>query len=170
MVVKKKTTVKKTAVKSKPVAKKPIAAAVKKVVKAKKAVMPVKAVAVEAPKAMPTPATKKCGIICWKKVCIFLLGVVIGAGAIIATSGQRKHNMMKMHSDMFKDGCLDVSKIRGQKRIDALRARGLDTDGCITKEQFFGDKMERMNQEGERVRPMPRGEGRAKRAPRGQRQ
>jgi len=186
MVVKKKT-VARVAPAAKNSAAKKLApakpAAVKKAAPAKKPTAPVKTVAAVAPKTSPaTSAPKKCGMICWKKLVIFLLGVTIGAGAILATGGKHRKGFHQGY-DMFKGGCLDISKIKGAERIEKLRARGLDVDGCITKEQFFEGKVEgmhkgcdaecphKMNKGGERARPEragrgPRGEGR--RGPRAQ--
>ena len=178
MVVKKKVTAKKPALKAavKSVTKKPVPAKpapARKTAPAKKLAAPVKTVAVDVstPKAAQQ---KKCGMICWKKIVIFLLGVVIGAGAILATTGHRKYHKGFNTDHMFKGGCLDISKIKGVERIEKLRARGLDIDGCITKEQFFTEKGDRMHkgcgtdcphkQETERART----ENRGQRTPRGE--
>ena len=166
---KKKAPVKKPAVKKLVTPVKAGTAAVKKPAPAKKAA---KAVAKPAPVKVPVMAAatapkqvvaaqKKCSMICWKKVVIFLLGVAIGAGAILATTGHRKQQKGMKFDRMFnQEGCLVVSRIRSPERIERLRARGLDVEGCITREQFFG---ERMNRDGERARPEgkrgPRGEG-----------
>ena len=105
---------------------------------------------------------KRC--LCWKKILIFVLGIVVGVGASCAIKHHRKAVMKQAHvermeqrmQDMFVDGCLNMDRMRSERRIERMRERFGDKE-CITKDDIFGeqDRPARANR-GPRG---PRGEG-----------
>lgn len=129
---------------------------VKKTVKKAAANKPApKVVAVAAP-----AAECSCKRVCWKKILIFVLGVVVGAAAccLVCSKGGHKRFFkrgMEVGHISFTNGCLDLAKIDCPDKAAKIQAKDADKNGCITKEELFGEK------------PMPQGpRGRKPRAPR----
>lgn len=93
-----------------------------------------------APAAAPECSCAKHGV-CWKKVLIFILGVIIGAGACCLMHCRKGHKMWgKKFAGLehkFVNGCLDVSKIDCPEMAAKIQLKDADKNGCITKEEFF---------------------------------
>jgi hypothetical protein len=41
--------------------------------------------------------------------------------------------------EMFVNGCLDLSKVDCPEKLEQVKLKDADKDGCITKEEFFGE-------------------------------
>ena len=88
---------------------------------------------------------KRCGV--WKKIFVFVLGVIVGAAACCALGKKcymkkmmkgRAHHAMKFDAN----GCLDLSKIKSQKKLEMIQAK-VGGKECITKADLFdGEKPE----------------------------
>jgi hypothetical protein len=83
--------------------------------------------------------------VCWKKVLIFVIGLVVGAAGCCLFSCRDGHKKMWMkkfaeNRPEFVNGCLDLSKAQCPDMEAKAKLKDADGDGCITKEEFFGDK------------------------------
>jgi hypothetical protein len=101
----------------------------------------VKTVAVSAAAAPECACAKHC--VCWKKVLIFVLGLIVGAGACCVLHCKKGHKIWGKKPANFEhkfvNGCLDVSKIDCPEMVDKVQLKDADKNGCITKEEFFGE-------------------------------
>ncbi|MDR2770206.1 MAG: hypothetical protein LBB08_02030 [Rickettsiales bacterium] len=107
---------------------------------AKTAPASVKKTAAPAVSAVPAAAKEECHCshrrICWKKVLIFLLGVVIGVAAGKLTCHGGKKPKKFGHHPEFVEGCLDLSKVKHEEMRAKLESKDADSNGCITKEEL----------------------------------
>jgi len=107
---------------------------------------------------MSRPKGKKCGI-AWKKILIFILGIVIGAAAccVVCCGKARKGFGRGGECGMrFVDGCLDLSKIKDPAKLEMIKAKYGNKD-CITKEDVENPRPQ-MQRRMRRPRPTPQPE------------
>ncbi|MDR1026949.1 MAG: hypothetical protein LBL46_00850 [Rickettsiales bacterium] len=105
----------------------------------KKPVAAVKATPAMAAAVSTSKAAKK-GV-CWKKIIIFVLGIVVGAaGCCLLHCGHKKFGKKFPHPEFTAAGCLDTSKINCPEMLEKIQLKDADKNGCITKDEFFGGK------------------------------
>lgn len=82
-----------------------------------------------------------CRISCFRKLCGFVLGVIIGAAVCHmffchSPHGGNKRMLITHFEEKFTNGCLDTSKIEYPELLEAFQLKDLDENGCITKEEL----------------------------------
>jgi hypothetical protein len=84
--------------------------------------------------------------VCWKKILIFVMGLIVGFGACCFLKCHKKKWFHRFgpKPEIFVNGCLDTAKIDCPEKLEKIQLKDADKNGCITKEEFFGgDKAER---------------------------
>jgi len=102
-------------------------------------------------------AAKK--VLCWKKILIFIFGVITGATicCLLSCNGHQgrrlKGKIQRNHPDiaeMFKfddKGCLDLAAIECPDMTEKVKAADVNKDNCITKEELDAAKPEQVKKE-----------------------
>jgi hypothetical protein len=83
-------------------------------------------------------AKKHCGCRFFKKLIVFLVIFALGfvCAKLCCCGGHFKHGPRKMPAPEFVNGCLDTAKIKCPEMMAKLQAADIDTDGCISAEEF----------------------------------
>ncbi len=80
-----------------------------------------------------------CGCHCgfWRFIRnLLILLIVFVLGAMSARFFMKVHHMPMPHVDFDDNGCVVVDSIKCPKMLEKLQSADMDSDGCITKQEF----------------------------------